>query len=191
MTGFLKQVNQISKRAELLRSFCPSVQRVGVVAGVDSASDVVFLDNLAKENNKMRRRGMVAVPLYLRIDEFPKLPALILENNLDALAIVFNLDVKTNFLQVRAVVEALHIPHIHSDVRAVQDGGAFAAQPVGFDFVKSGAEYIARIARGEKPGDIPIQISRAYDIVVNTDLIQKFKGCDPRRIARIATKFYP
>ena len=190
VTGFFRQVNQLSKRVELLQGFCPRVRKVGMVITSDCL-EFSFLEFLDRESRLLRKSGIAVMPLYLGVDQFSSLPALIRDNNLDALAITYDLNVRDRFSEVRAIVEPLGIPHVYNQAQAVQNGGAFAAQPAAFDFVKTGAEYIVRIAHGEKAGDIPIQISRAYDIVINTERIQDFKGCDARRIARIATRFYP
>jgi ABC-type uncharacterized transport system substrate-binding protein len=184
-------VNQLSKRIELLQGFCPRVRKVGMVTTTATASDPVFLEFLDRESRLLRKGGIAVMPLYLDVERFSSLPDLIHTNNLDALDILYTLDVRDHFPEVKSILASLGIPHVYNKEHAVQSGGAFAAQPAAFDFVKTGAEYIIRIAHGEKAGDIPIQISRAYDIVVNTERIQDFKGCDARRIARIATRFYP
>jgi putative tryptophan/tyrosine transport system substrate-binding protein len=191
VTGFFRQVNQFSKRVELLKGFCPKVRKVGMVTGSPAISDLVFHKYLDRESKLLRNSGIAVMPLYIDVDQFSLLPALIRDNNLDALDVVYSLDVRDHFSEVKAILASLGIPHVFNQAQAVHDGGAFAAQPAAFDFVKTGAEYVVRIAHGEKAGDIPIQISRAYDIVINTERIQDFKGCDARRIARVATRFYP
>ncbi len=191
VTGFFRQVNQLSKRVELLHGFCPSVRKVGFVANPAFVSSTVFLEYMDRESRLLRKSGIAVMPLYLGVDQFSALPALIGANHLDALDIPYTLDVRDHLSEIKAIVASLGIPHVYNLAQAVQNGGAFAVQPAAFDFVKTGAEYIVRIAHGEKAGDIPIQISRAYDIVINTERIQDFKGCDARRIARIATRFYP
>jgi putative ABC transport system substrate-binding protein len=191
VTGFFRQVNRLSKRIELLQGFCPSVRNVAFVVNAALVSNTVFLEYMDRESRLLRKSGIAVMPLYLGVDQFSLLPALIRDNHLDALDIAYTPEVRDHLAEIKALLGSLGIPHVYTHAQAVQNGGAFAAQPAAFDFVKTGAEYIVRIAHGEKAGDIPIQISRAYDIVINTERIQNFKGCDARRIARIATRFYP
>jgi hypothetical protein len=89
------------------------------------------------------------------------------------------------------MLKQLGIPHLYNLVTMVERGGALAAQPARFNIARTGAEFISRIAHGEPAGDIPVQISRAYDIVLHTERIRDFRGCDPRRIAKIANRFLP
>src|SRR5207237_6793657 len=102
-------------------------------------------------------------------------------HRIDALIISYTTDIRDRFDEVRSALQSLGIPHIYNLVNAVEQGGALGAQPGGFDIGKTGAEYISRIAHGEAPAEIPVQLSRSYDIAVHTERIQDFRGCDPRR----------
>jgi hypothetical protein len=165
---------------------------VGAVVSADLSSDPEFVDYVAHENQLLRNRGATIVPLYSTgLDWLASLPDLIRDHRLDALNVGGSVEVRRRFDAVSRALQTLGVPHIYSNVWMVEHGGAFAAQPAAFDIARTGAEYISRIAHGVSPGDIPVQINRAYDIAVHTERIKEFKGCDPRRIAKIATSFFP
>jgi len=192
VTGFIRDPSGFAKSVELLQTFCPAVRRVGAVVNADLSTDREFIDYIAHENQSLLGRGAVIIPLYTNgLDWLASLPKLIRDNRLDALNIGVSIEVRRRFGEVAGVLQALGIPHIYGYVAMVQRGGAFAAQPAAFDVARTGAEYISRIAHGVSPADIPVQINRAYDIAVNTQRIKDFKGCDPRRIAKIANSFFP
>jgi ABC-type uncharacterized transport system substrate-binding protein len=192
VTGFIRDPSSFAKSVDLLQTFCPAVRRVGVVVNADLSADGEFVDYIAHENESLRSRGSVIIPLYSNgLDWLASLPKLIRDNRLDALNIGGSSEVRRRFGELASVLQTVGIPHIYSSVSMVELGGGFAAQPARFDVARTGAEYISRIAHGTSPGEIPVQINRAYDIAVHTEHIRDFKGCDPRRIAKIANLFYP
>ena len=192
VTGFLRDPADLAKRVEMLQGFCTSIRRIGFTASADLRTDPDFIEFVAVANDQLRLRGAVIVPVFTTgIEIFPALPSIVREQQFDALFISLPPDVRQHFNQIVATLRELRIPHIYSLVSAVERGGAFAAQPAPYDIARTGAEYISRIAHGEPPGQIPVQIRRAYDIAVHTERISDFRGCDPRRIAKIATRFYP
>jgi putative ABC transport system substrate-binding protein len=192
VTGFIRDPPSLAKRVELLQSFCPSLKRIGNLIGIESKTDDVFIDFLNHENERLRGRDAVIVPLYMRgLDLLESLPEVIRAERLDALVVSVSIQVRDRIDEVSAAMHALGIPHIYSVTGLVEQGAALGAQPANFDIAKTAAEYISRIAHGEAAAEIPIQISRAYDIAMHTERIKDFKGCDPRRIAKIATRFFP
>jgi putative ABC transport system substrate-binding protein len=192
VTGFLRSPSSLAKRVELLQGFCPRVRRVGYLADEAQQHDEVFLEDLRAENERLAPNGAVVIPLYSKgSDIVAELPRIVRERGLDALDIGVSPAVLNGIAGLEAALEALRLPHVYSRLTVMSQGGALAAQPVPYDVARMGAEYIARIAQGESPSEIPVQISRAYDIGVNVGRIKSFAGCDPRRVARIATRFYP
>jgi putative ABC transport system substrate-binding protein len=192
VTGFIRIPSSLAKRVELLQSFCPRIVRVGAPVDAELSSDPVFLENLAQENHLLEARGAIVIPLYVSAqDIISALPAEIDRQKLDALDIGYSIAVRTRFNELKSLLRRLRIPHIYNQVTAVERGGALAAQAARFNIAKTGAEYISRIAHGEPAGDIPVQVSRAYEIVLDTERIKDFRDCDPRRIAKLATGFSP
>ena len=191
VTGFLRQTGQLSKRVELLQSFCPAVRTVGVINVPSAEGRIDFVEYIAHEDALLRVSGSRVVSLFIGSGRLELLPELVRKHRIDALDIVYNLDVRDHLPQVLSALASLGLPYVFNRVQPVEQGAALGTQPAAFDFARTGAEYIVRIANGEKPGEIPIQISRAYDIAVNSARIQGFRGCDPRRIARITTRFLP
>ena len=49
----------------------------------------------------------------------------------------------------------------------VRDGGLLSYGPDPVDFYRRAASYVDRILRGEKPGDLPVQLPTKFEMVVN------------------------
>jgi putative ABC transport system substrate-binding protein len=48
-----------------------------------------------------------------------------------------------------------------------RDGGLLSYGPVGVDLYRRAATYVDRILRGEKPGDLPVQLPTKFEMAVN------------------------
>jgi hypothetical protein len=57
------------------------------------------------------------------------------------------------------------VVYIASDF--VRDGGLLSYGPDQVDLFRRAASYVDRILRGEKPGDLPVQVPTKFEMVVN------------------------
>jgi putative ABC transport system substrate-binding protein len=56
---------------------------------------------------------------------------------------------------------------IYGQSFSVRDGGLLSYGPDRVDPFRRAASYVDRILRGEKPGDLPVQLPVKYEMVVN------------------------
>jgi putative ABC transport system substrate-binding protein len=59
------------------------------------------------------------------------------------------------------------VPAVYGYRHIVVDGGLISYGPDWLDQFRHAAEYVDRILRGEKPGDLPVQAPTKYELVVN------------------------
>jgi putative ABC transport system substrate-binding protein len=60
-----------------------------------------------------------------------------------------------------------NVPAVYAQSYFARDGGllSYGADPV--DLFRRAATYVDRILRGEKPGDLPVQLPTKFEMVVN------------------------
>jgi putative ABC transport system substrate-binding protein len=58
-------------------------------------------------------------------------------------------------------------PAVYSASDFARDGGLFSYSVDGVDAYRRAATYVDRILRGEKPGDLPVQLPTKFEMVVN------------------------
>jgi putative ABC transport system substrate-binding protein len=62
---------------------------------------------------------------------------------------------------------AARLPAIYPEREFADDGGLIAFGPSVTDHFRRAAGYVARILKGARPGDLPIEESERFDFVVN------------------------
>ena len=60
-----------------------------------------------------------------------------------------------------------NVPAVYINSDFVRDGGLLSYGPDLVDNFRRAATYVDRILRGEKPGDLPVQLPTKYEMVVN------------------------
>ena len=59
------------------------------------------------------------------------------------------------------------VPAVYYRSEFAKDGGLLSYGPERVDAFRRAATYVDRILRGEKPGDLPVQLPTKFEMVVN------------------------
>jgi putative ABC transport system substrate-binding protein len=59
-----------------------------------------------------------------------------------------------------------NVPAVYDRSYSVRDGGLLSYGPYPLDLVRRAASYVDRILRGEKPGDLPVQLPTKFEMVL-------------------------
>jgi len=60
-----------------------------------------------------------------------------------------------------------NVPAVYSGTEFARDGGLLSYSPDQVDLSRRAASYVDRILRGEKPGDLPVQLPTKFEMVLN------------------------
>jgi putative ABC transport system substrate-binding protein len=60
-----------------------------------------------------------------------------------------------------------NVPAVYTQSFYAREGGLLSYAPDGVDLVRRAATYVDRILRGEKAGDLPVQLPTKFEMVVN------------------------
>jgi len=75
--------------------------------------------------------------------------------------------VNTNRLYFNAAALAARLPTVHGFGEAVQTGALMSYAPNFADLFRRTADYVDKILRGTKPGDILVEQPTRFDLAVN------------------------
>ena len=69
------------------------------------------------------------------------------------------------------------VPAVYGDSVFARDGGLLSYGPDLVDAWRRAASYVDRILRGEKPGDLPVQVPTKFEMVVNRKTASRARPC--------------
>jgi putative tryptophan/tyrosine transport system substrate-binding protein len=185
LTGLSLQAPDLAgKRLELLGEVVPGLRRVAILANVGARIGVL---QMSEAQATARTLGLEAVPLEIRRAEeiTPALQGL--GRRADALYVSPDPIMITNRSLINTLALGERLPTMHDFREYVEAGGLMSYGPNLADLFRRSADYVDKILRGAKPGDIPIEQPTKFDLIINIKTA-KALGIDvpPSLLARAA-----
>ena len=165
MTGLsVQQVELAGKRVELLREVFPGLRRLAIMANVGNPSSMVEMGDAW---TAARALGLEATKLEIgRAEDIA--PAFeVLKGGGEALYVVSHPLLNTNRIRINTLALGARIPTMHGFREYVEVGGLMSYGPNLPDLFRRAAEFVDKILRGAKPGDIPVEQPTKFDLVIN------------------------
>jgi putative tryptophan/tyrosine transport system substrate-binding protein len=165
VTGLsLQAANLAGKRLELLREVVPQLRRLAIIFNIGNAQTVLEMD---ETRAAARTLGLEVAPLEIRgaEDIAPTFEAL--NGQADALYVVVDQLVVANRTHILALAVGARLPTIFSTRDFVSAGGFMSYGPNYSDLFRHSADYVDKILRGTKPGDIPVEQPTKFELAIN------------------------
>jgi putative tryptophan/tyrosine transport system substrate-binding protein len=90
-----------------------------------------------------------------------------LKGHVDALYLASDPLVNTNRIRINTLTLGARLPTKHGVREYVEAGGLMSYGPNVVDQYRRAADYVDKILRGAKPGDIPVEQPTKFDLVIN------------------------
>ncbi|HXW31292.1 MAG TPA: ABC transporter substrate-binding protein, partial [Xanthobacteraceae bacterium] len=90
-----------------------------------------------------------------------------LNDRADALYVITNALIASNRIRINTLALAARLPTSHGLREFVEAGGLMSYGPNLPDLYRRAAEFVDKILRGTKPGDIPVEQPTKFDLVIN------------------------
>jgi putative tryptophan/tyrosine transport system substrate-binding protein len=167
-TGFeIYEYSLSGKWLQLLKEIAPNVTRVAIIRNPDNPVGVALFGAIQAE---ARSLSVEVSPVDSRLNtgdiervirDFGRLPnsGMIVTPNAAAMPAGYRL--------VIALAAELKLPTIYPFSNMIAEGGLICHSTNPVDESRRAAEYVDRILKGEKPGDLPVQALTKYKIVIN------------------------
>jgi putative ABC transport system substrate-binding protein len=165
VTGLsLQQLNLAGKRLELLREVLPGLRRLAIMVNVDLPAAVLEMGEIQAAAGTL---GLDVAPFEIRRAEdiAPAFEAL--KGRAEALYVVADALVTTHRIRINTLALAARLPTIHGVREYVEAGGLMSYGPNFADLFRRAADFVDKILRGAKPGDIPVEQPTKFDLVIN------------------------
>jgi putative tryptophan/tyrosine transport system substrate-binding protein len=158
---------QLSSRVlQLLREIAPGLSRLAVLT---NPSNPVHRELMARPlTAAAQRTGMTLVPLEIRaLNELPVAFETAIRERAQALYVLG--DVLSFIYRARIVDLAARnrLPAIYPSRRAVEVGGLISYGPDLRDLYRRAANYVDRILKGARPGELAVEEPTTFELAVN------------------------
>jgi putative ABC transport system substrate-binding protein len=164
-TGLSMQASDAAgKRLELLREVVPGLRRLAVIGNVDYPATV---QEIAEVRAAARTLGLDLDVLEIRRAEdiagtFPALKA-----GSQALYVCASPLVNANHARINTLALGARLPTMHAVRDFLGAGGFMSYGPSIVHSFRRAADYVDKILRGAKPGDLPVEQPTKFDLVFN------------------------
>lgn len=168
MTGLTSTHTELSaKRLELLLEAFPAIRRIAVLYFLaPSAAGVA--EQLAETERMAKMFGLATTSEQSpSVEDFERAFASIRQQKPDALVVIENPMFFTNRARLAERASALRIPAVYNVAEYVQAGGLMSFGASYNDLARRAAAYVARIIKGARPGDLPIERPTKFEFVFN------------------------
>jgi putative ABC transport system substrate-binding protein len=165
VTGLsLQQTDVAGKRLELLREVVLGLRRLVIIGNVGNPFTVQEMREVQAAASTLGLE--VATPEIRRAEDIaPAFDAF--KGRADALYICLDTVLISNRIRINTLALVARLPTMHGLRDFVEVGGLMSYAPSFVELWRRAAEYVDKILRGAKPGEIPVEQPTKFDLVIN------------------------
>jgi putative tryptophan/tyrosine transport system substrate-binding protein len=165
VTGLSIQAADLAgKRIGLLREVVPQFHRLAIIFNAGNKQPVLEMD---ETRAAARAFSLEVAPLEIRQAEDIAPIFETLKAQADALYVVVDQLVVANLTRILTLALGARLPTMFSTRDFVKAGGFMSYGPNYSDLFRHLADYVDKILRGTKPGDIPVEQPTKFELVIN------------------------
>src|SRR6516165_581796 len=153
------------KWLELLSEIAPGLKRAAIMFNPDTATASSFMPSFGTE-----ARSLKVVPIIAPVHSDAEIETAVMELGREpggGFVVVPDAFMVAHRAPIILAAARNNVPAVYAPSFFARDGGllSYGADPV--DTYRRAASYVDRILRGEKPGDLPVQLATKFEMVVN------------------------
>jgi putative tryptophan/tyrosine transport system substrate-binding protein len=164
VTGLSNQfADTAAKRLELLREVVPGLRRLAILGNVGNPGAVLDMRE-AQAAASLVDLEATTFEIRRAEDIAPVIEAL---KGADALYVPSDPLMNTNRIRLNTLALGARLPTMHGARDYVEAGGLMSYGPSIVDQYRRAADYVDKILRGARPGDIPVEQPTKFELVIN------------------------
>jgi putative ABC transport system substrate-binding protein len=166
ITGFATEEASLGgKWLELLSEIAPGLKRVAIMFNPDTAPASAYMPSFEAAVRSLKVEPIIA-PVYSDAEVETTIISLGREpgGGLVVMSDAFTLGHRAPIILAAA---RNNVPAVYGLSESARDGGLLSYAVDRVDLFRRAASYVDRILRGEKPGDLPVQLPTKYEMVLN------------------------
>ena len=151
------------KRLEVLREAVPGLRRLAIVGNF---SNPPIAQELREVQAAADRLGVEVATIEIRRAEDIR-PAFDALKGADALYLANDQLILSNRTRINIMALVARLPTMYNSREYVEEGGLVSYGPNFVDLFRRAADFVDKILRGAKPGDIPVEQPTKFELVIN------------------------
>ena len=183
-TGLSNQTSDIAgKKLELLREVVHGLGRLAIMGNVGNPAVVLEMGEVQAAATTL---GVEVHRLEIRHaqDLIPAFEAL--KGRSEALYVCSDALINTNRIRINILAVAARLPTMYGSRDYVEAGGLMSYGVSLPDRFRRAADYVDKILRGAKPGDIPVEQPTKFDLVINLTTVKALGLTMPDKLLVVA-----
>jgi putative ABC transport system substrate-binding protein len=165
VTGLSQQSAELAgKRIELLRKVVPHLRRLAIMVDAGYPSALLEMREIQAEATSL---GLEVAPMEIRRVEDIAPAFAALKGQADALFVVGSALVAAGRTRILTFSLSARLPTMFNTRIHTQAGGLMSYGPDFLDQFRRAADYVDKILRGTKPGDLPVEQPTKFELVIN------------------------
>jgi putative ABC transport system substrate-binding protein len=166
ITGFANfEATLGGKWLELLSEIAPGLKRAAIMFGPDTATVSTFMPSLEAAARSLKV-VLITAPVRSDVEIETAIIPLGREPG-GGLVVIPDSFTLTHRVPIILAAARNNVPAVYSLSEAARDGGLLSYGVDRVDLSRRATTYVDRILRGEKPGDLPVQLPTKFEMVVN------------------------
>jgi putative ABC transport system substrate-binding protein len=166
VTGFANYEASLGgKWVELLSEIAPGLKRAAIMFNPDTAPVSALMPSFETAARSLKV-ALISAPVHSDAEIETTIIALGREPG-GGLVVMPGAFTVMHRAPVILAAARNNVPAVYPNSPQVRDGGLLSYGPDQLDILRRAATYVDRILRGEKPGDLPVQLPVKYEMVVN------------------------
>jgi putative ABC transport system substrate-binding protein len=166
VTGLSIQSSDLAgKRIDLLREVLPGLHRLAIIANIGSPGGAVL--EIAEAQAAAHKLGLEVITLEIRRAEEIAPAFGTLQSGVQALYVCPDPLINANHARINTLALGARLPTIHPFRDYLGAGGFMSYGANNADLFRRAGDYVDKILRGAKPGDLPVEQPTKFDLVIN------------------------
>jgi putative ABC transport system substrate-binding protein len=166
ITGFAgSDASLAGKRLELLAEITPGLKRAAIMFNPDTGPASAFMPAFETAARSLKVEPIIA-PVHGDVEIETAIIALGREPG-GGLVVTPDIFMTVRRAPIILAAARNNVPAVYSESYFARDGGLLSYGVDRVDTFRRAASYVDRILRGEKPGDLPVQLPTKFEMVVN------------------------
>jgi putative ABC transport system substrate-binding protein len=153
------------KWLELLSEIAPGLKRAAFMFNPDTAPVSAHMPSVETAARSLKVAPIIA-PVHSDVEIETTIIALGREPG-GGLVVMPDGFTETHRAPIISAAARNNVPAVYTSSDFARDGGLLSYAPDPVDLWRRAASYVDRILRGEKPGDLPVQLPTKFEMVVN------------------------